>query len=89
MSWLSPRRIGSVVFLFVLLLTTLAFGQGAKIKTPGKWIDKPDDREANEQNLIRERQKWFMKGRQAPKGETPAGMRIKSFENKTASASPQ
>src|SRR6266403_2932066 len=81
-----PARSLTSAFLFLSLIasTSPLFAQGAKVKTPGKWIEEPDEREANEQNLIRERQKWFMKRRQAPKGETPAGMRVKAFKQKLA-----
>src|SRR4051812_36538688 len=83
MSWLSPRRVASAfVFLCLLFAVAFAFAQGAKIKPPGKYIEDPDDHKLNEQDLIRERHQWFMKGRQAPKGETPSGMRIKAFRQK-------
>jgi len=85
MSRFSARRTASAFFFFVLLLTTaLAFGQGAKIKTPGKFVEEPEELEKNEQQLVLQRHIWFMKGRKAPAGETPAGARIKAFHQKQA-----
>src|SRR5438270_7911936 len=72
----------AVLFLFAIASSAPMFAQGAKVKTPGKWIEESGERREDERSFSLERQKWFMKGRQAPAGETPAGARIKAFQQK-------
>ena len=77
---LPARRLtNAFLFLFLIASPASSFAQGAQTQTPGKWVQEREEREAKEQQLVLQRHIWFMKGRQAPAGETPAGARIKAF----------
>src|SRR5437868_15251821 len=72
----------AALFFFFLTSTVSLFAQGAKINTPGKWTEERKERREDERSFPLARRLWFMRGRQAPKGETPAGARIKAFRQK-------
>src|SRR5207248_6698498 len=81
----AARTLTHTVLGFLLLASSAPlFGQGAKVNTPGKWAEERQERREDERSFPLARRLWFMKGRQAPKGETPAGARIKAFRQKQA-----
>src|SRR5207248_7652932 len=81
----AARTLTHTVLGFLLLASSAPlFGQGAKVETPGKWVGESQERREDERSFPLARRLWFMRGRQAPKGETPAGARIKAFRQKQA-----
>src|SRR5437763_11985921 len=85
MSRVPANYLMRAALLFFFLTSSVSlFGQGAKVNTPGKWTEERQERREDERSFPLARRLWFMKGRQAPKGETPAGARIKAFRQKQA-----
>lgn len=55
-----------------------AFSQGAKVKSPNEPIEE------NDKDNPGARQQWYMQGRIAPKGKSPAALRLHAQQQKMA-----
>lgn len=71
------RRLASVLFLITFVFAA-AFGQGSKMKSPYDRI------EAADRDNPRGRAQWMMRGREAPRGQSAAILRLGAQQQKLA-----
>ena len=74
---LRQRRLAPVFFLTMFLLAT-AFGQGSKMKSPFDRIEEAD------KDHPKQRARWMMRGREAPRGQSSPLLRLRAHQQKLA-----
>ena len=72
-----PRHLASVLFLITFVFAA-AFGQGSKMKSPFDRIEDAD------RDNPKARAQWMMRGREAPRGQSAAMLRLRGHQQKLA-----
>ena len=71
------RRFATV-FVLITFVFAAAFGQGSKMKSPFERIEDAD------RDNPKARAQWMMRGREAPKGQSAASLRLRAHQQKLA-----